>query len=117
MNVTSGLAYLPMPSVPIYSASKAALHSFTISLREQLKSLGIKVIEILPPVVDTNMPAKITGKGKVAKGKKMSVDTCVDAIISGLKKDQYEIRIGDNKLLYWVARLMPSVAQNILNKL
>ena len=47
MNVTSGLAYLPMPSVPIYSATKAALHSFSISLRAQLKSQGIEVFEIL----------------------------------------------------------------------
>ncbi len=117
MNVTSGLAYLPMPSVPIYSATKAALHSFTISLRAQLKGQGIEVFEILPPVVDTNMPQKLTGKGKVAKGKKMSVQKCVEAIINGLKSNRYEIRIGDNKLLYWVSRLMPNVAQNILNKL
>jgi len=117
MNVSSGLAYLPMPSVPIYSATKAALHSFSISLRVQLKSHGIEVFEILPPVVDTNMPQKLTGKGKIAKGKKMSVEKCVDAIIRGLKQNRYEIRIGDNKLLYWVSRLMPSVAQNILNKM
>ncbi len=117
MNVTSGLAYLPMPSVPIYSATKAALHSFSISLRAQLKSQGIEVFEILPPVVDTNMPKKFTGKGKVAKGKKMSVQKCVEVIINGLKSNRYEIRIGDNNLLYWVSRLMPNVAQNILNKL
>lgn len=117
MNVTSGLAYLPMPSVPIYSATKAALHSFSISLRVQLKSLGIEVFEIIPPVVDTNMSQKLTGEGKVAKGKKMSVEKCVEAIIKGLKRNRYEIRIGDNKLLYWVSRLIPSVAQNILNKL
>jgi short-subunit dehydrogenase involved in D-alanine esterification of teichoic acids len=117
MNVTSGLAYLPMPSVPIYSATKAALHSFSISLRVQLKPQGIEVFEILPPVVDTNMPQKLTGKGKVAKGKKMSVEKCIEAIIKGLKRNRYELRIGDNRLLYWVSRLMPAFAQNILNKL
>jgi uncharacterized oxidoreductase len=117
MNVTSGLAYLPMPSVPIYSATKAALHSFSISLRVQLKSQGIEVFEILPPVVDTNMPKKLTGQGKVAKGKKMTVEKCVEAIINGLNHNRYEIRIGDNKLLYWVSRLFPSFTQNILNKL
>lgn len=117
MNVTSGLAYLPMPSVPIYSATKAALHSFTVSLRAQLKSQGIEVFEILPPVVDTNMSQKLTGKGKVANGKKMSIQKCVEAIIKGLESNHIEIRIGDNKLLYWVSRLMPNVAQNILNKL
>jgi uncharacterized oxidoreductase len=115
VNVSSGLAYLPMPSVPIYSATKAALHSFSISLRVQLKPYAIEVFEVLPPVVDTNMPQKLTGSGK--SGKKMSVEKCVEAIIKGFKNNRYEIRVGDNKLLYWVSRLMPSYAQGILNKM
>ena len=49
MNVTSGLAFSPMASAPIYCATKAALHSFTLSLRHQLASTPIQVIEIIPP--------------------------------------------------------------------
>jgi uncharacterized oxidoreductase len=55
MNVSSGLAFVPMARMPIYCASKAALHSFTLSLREQLKPTGIRVTEIIPPAVKTNL--------------------------------------------------------------
>jgi uncharacterized oxidoreductase len=55
MNVSSGLAFVPLAHLPIYCASKAALHSFTLSLREQLKSSSIRVTEIIPPAVKTNL--------------------------------------------------------------
>ena len=53
INVTSGLALVPLVRAPIYSATKAALHSFTASLRHQLRSTKVEVIEMLPPAVDT----------------------------------------------------------------
>ena len=55
LNVSSGLAFVPLSGVPIYCATKAALHSFTMSLRHQLKSTSIEVIEIIPPAVRTNL--------------------------------------------------------------
>src|SRR5438132_3103306 len=55
MNVTSGLSFSPLANVPIYCATKAALHSFTLSLRHQLKETPIQVIEIIPPAVDTDL--------------------------------------------------------------
>jgi uncharacterized oxidoreductase len=57
MNVSSGLAFVPLASVPIYSATKAALHSFTMSLRYQLahEVPNIQVYEIVPPAVQTNL--------------------------------------------------------------
>ena len=55
VNVSSGLAFVPMSPMPIYCATKAALHSFTLSLRSQLKSQSIGVIEIIPPAVKTNL--------------------------------------------------------------
>jgi uncharacterized oxidoreductase len=55
MNVSSGLAFVPIARLPIYCATKAALHSFTLSLREQLKPTGITVTEIIPPAVKTNL--------------------------------------------------------------
>ncbi|MDW3682755.1 SDR family oxidoreductase [Cupriavidus sp. CV2] len=51
LNVSSGLAFSPMADVPVYCATKAAIHSFTLSLRHQLKATGIRVIEIAPPIV------------------------------------------------------------------
>lgn len=53
INVTSGLAYVPLPATPTYCATKAALHSFTDSLRVQLADSGVQVIELAPPAVRT----------------------------------------------------------------
>jgi uncharacterized oxidoreductase len=55
LNVTSGLAFSPLAATPVYSATKAALHSFTLSLRHQLSDTPITVIEVIPPAVDTDL--------------------------------------------------------------
>lgn len=52
---TSGLALTPLPSASNYSATKAAVHSFILTLREQIKDSGVKVLEILPPAVQTEL--------------------------------------------------------------
>lgn len=55
LNVTSGLAFVPRAYIPVYCATKAALHSYTMSLRHQLASTSIRVTEIIPPAVKTNL--------------------------------------------------------------
>src|SRR5579863_7083311 len=55
MNVSSGLAFMPMARTPTYCATKAALHSYTLSLRAQLQNTGIEVIELIPPYVATHL--------------------------------------------------------------
>lgn len=55
VNVTSGLAFLPLAATPTYSATKAALHSYTQSLRHQLRKTGVAVLELAPPAVQTDL--------------------------------------------------------------
>lgn len=88
LNVTSGLAFTPMAIAPIYSSTKAALHSFTMTLRLQLQSSSVEVIEIAPPAVNTDLG----GVGLHTFGE--PVDAFADGIFEGLKAGQAEIGYG-----------------------
>lgn len=88
INVTSALAFVPLAIAPIYSATKAALHSFTLSLRQQLIGSPIAVIEIIPPAVNTGLG----GKGLHTFG--VDVDEFTNAIVSQLESGQVEASYG-----------------------
>lgn len=64
VNVSSGLGFVPKESAPIYCASKAGFHIFSKSLRYQLEKTDIKLFDIIPPLVDTEM-TKGRGRGKI----------------------------------------------------
>jgi uncharacterized oxidoreductase len=88
VNVTSGLAFVPMTAVPIYCATKAALHSFTLSLRHQLAKTPIEVVEIVPPAVNTDLG----GPGLHTHG--VALEEFVDAAIEQLLAGSTEISYG-----------------------
>ena len=88
IQVTSGLAFVPMAMFPIYCATKAALHSFTLSLRHQLASTSVEVIEIAPPHVNTDLLAP----GANTAG--MPLDVFVDAAVAQLTEGKLEITYG-----------------------
>ena len=88
LNVTSGLAFSPLANTPVYSATKAALHSFTLSLRHQLADTAISVIEIIPPAVDTDLG----GKGLHTFG--ASLDEFADSVVEQLKNGSIEATFG-----------------------
>ncbi|SFD22804.1 SDR family oxidoreductase [Collimonas sp. OK412] len=93
INVTSGLAFAPMADVPVYCATKAAMHSFTLTLRHQLKATSVKVVEMAPPIVDTGLGGG-TRSGGVASQQMMSADEfAIDALIQ-LENDQDEVLVG-----------------------
>lgn len=58
LTVSSGLAFVPMVATPTYSATKAAIHSYSMAIREQLKGTSTQVIEIAPPYVQTELMSK-----------------------------------------------------------
>jgi len=64
VNVTSGLAYVPYAVMPVYCATKAALRSFTLSLRHQLRATAVRVIELSPPAVSTELHDYMGPKGR-----------------------------------------------------
>jgi uncharacterized oxidoreductase len=88
LNVTSGLAFSPLANVPVYSATKAALRSFTLSLRHQLADTSVSVIEIIPPAINTDLG----GKGLHTFG--APVEEFVDSVMEQLKKGSLEATFG-----------------------
>ena len=75
VNVTSGLAFVPLTATPTYSATKAALHSYTVSLREQLRG-KVEVVELIPPAVQTDLtPGQATREGY------MPLDDYIDEVM------------------------------------
>lgn len=88
VNVTSGLAFAPKADLGTYCATKAALHSYTLSLRHQLAPLGIRVVELAPPHVNTDLGTP----GVNAAG--VPLDTFADAAFAGLRDDHPEVTYG-----------------------
>ncbi|AFY48367.1 short-chain dehydrogenase, teichoic and lipoteichoic acid D-alanine esterification [Nostoc sp. PCC 7524] len=107
VNVSSGLGLVPKQSAPVYCGSKAGLHIATKALRWQLETTSIKVFEIIAPLVDTPM-TQGRGKGKI------SPDALVDEFWDNFTRDGYEMRIGKTKLLFFLQRWFPQVAEKIL---
>jgi len=88
INVTSGLSFVPLANVPVYCATKAALHSFTMSLRQQLSETPVTVIEVAPPAVDTDLG----GVGLHTFG--VPLDEFADAVFQRLPTGELEIAYG-----------------------
>ncbi len=93
INVSSGLGFVPIAVMPVYCATKAAVHSFTVSLRHQLKATPIKVFEIIPPTVDTELD-KGARERRGQKHMGIPPSEVAVAVMKALEKDEYEIAVG-----------------------
>jgi uncharacterized oxidoreductase len=111
INVSSGLAFVPLPAAPIYCATKAAMHSYTVSLRAQLAERGVEVIELMPPAVKTDL-APLPEEGV----KVITTDELVDATWKALAKGRLEIRPGQANGLRFMSRYAPAFIQKQLTK-
>jgi uncharacterized oxidoreductase len=91
INISSGLAFAPRVEMPVYCATKAAVRSFTLSLRRQLKGTGVRVIELAPPAVQTDLHDHMGPHGKQI-GMPL-VDFVVEAM-AGLDRGDDEFGVG-----------------------
>jgi uncharacterized oxidoreductase len=107
--VSSGLAYMPIASLGGYCASKAAVHFAAMAIRHQLADIKIRVVEVLPPVVDTDM-------SKNATIRKMSADTFARIFLEKYNKGEQVMNIGQSAGLEKFSRFLPKTAFKALNK-
>ena len=108
INVSSVVAYVPVKLVT-YSASKAALHSYTQSLRLALAGTPVKVFELFPPLVNTDMSREIGGENGVPPS------FIAEAVLEGLAHDTFEIRPGQTEEIYQLHRTSPQEALQLMN--
>jgi uncharacterized oxidoreductase len=100
VNVSSGLAYVPMAASPVYCATKAALHAWTLSLRRQLRESGIRVIELIPPYTATELGGAEKREWSRARGRvPMGLEAFIEETMRELATDADEIAIADAKRL------------------
>jgi uncharacterized oxidoreductase len=113
INISSGLCFVPIAAMPVYCATKSAIHSFSLSLRHQLRDTSIKVFEIIPPIVDTELDKGARGeRGQEDRG--IPPFRVAQATLKALENDEYEIAIGMAENLRMGARKNPDQTfQNI----
>jgi uncharacterized oxidoreductase len=91
INVTSGLAFIPLSRVAVYCATKAFMRSFTLSLRHLLKPKGIEVIEMIPPALNTDLGAK------GLHDEYPPVSDFIEAVFQQMKEGKTELTFGTSE--------------------
>lgn len=107
VNVTSGLAIAPNARSPLYCGTKAGLRSFTMALRAQLASTKVRVVEALPPVVETRMT-------EANPHRKMPAPECGRQIVAAMAADRKQANVGMTALLNAVYNLSPPIARRVM---
>src|SRR5438876_6376683 len=107
MNVSSGLAFVPLPISPVYCATKAGLHSFTESLRVQLKNTKVKVFELAPPATTQTELYGDFNFEDMKGASIMKVEDMVKVAVKGMQTDRFEIRPGQANQLKMMSRVAP----------
>jgi len=112
VQVSSALAFVPLVAAPIYSATKAAVHAFTIALREQLKHSSVQVVELIPPAVKTELHRGQTRR----QIDQMSLGEFTAKAMQGLDSGEDEIAVGLAKAARRFSRLMPQRLLKVVNR-
>ncbi|RXK86097.1 SDR family oxidoreductase [Filimonas effusa] len=107
VNVSSGIAFMAYSAAPVYSATKAGVRAYTQALRLQLEDTNVKVFEMIPPGVKTNLQRDWIKQPN--PGMMMSVDKMVAVAIDGLKKDKKELKPFLISVIKTASRIIPGV--------
>lgn len=110
VNVSSIAALAPNLKIATYSASKAALHSYTQSLRLALQDTGIKVFELMPPLVNTDFSASIGGKENGISPVEVAND-----LLKAFDDETFEIHVGQTAAIFELTKVSPLAALNAMN--
>lgn len=105
VNVSSGIAFMSYSSSPIYSATKAGVRAYTQALRLQLEDTNVKVFEMIPPGVSTNLQNDWAHQPNPRM--MMSVDKMVEVAIKGLLKDKKELKPTLISVIKLLSRMFP----------
>lgn len=114
INVSSGLAFIPMAFMPVYCATKAGLHSFSLSLRHQLRDTSVKVFELLPPMTDTELDGG-PREGQEREDRGAPPAEVAEATFAALAKDELEIAVGQAQFLRAGSRNDPDKTFQMIN--
>lgn len=115
VNISSGLGYLPIAVIPVYCATKAAVQSFGTSLRYQLRDTNVKVFDVAPPLVETELHEAGNVK-REQKLKGVSPERVAEETLRGIRKNKYEIAIGLAKVSRTASRTFPNLMFRLINK-
>ncbi|NIG55136.1 SDR family oxidoreductase [Chitinophaga sp. Cy-1792] len=110
VNVSSVAAFVPLLRVASYSATKAAVHSYTVALRAGLTGTGIRVFELMPPLVNTEFSKGIDGH------KGIPPQQVATEFMQALSEDKFEIRVANTEALYDLYRSSPADALHVINE-
>lgn len=110
VNISSIVAFAPNHKMSTYGASKAALHSYTQSLRLALaKNSNIKVFEVMPPLVNTEFSQAIGGANGIP------ASAVAEELMAAFESDQFELHIGKTAYIYELNRTSPADALLAMN--
>ena len=92
VNISSGLGFTPLAAVPVYSATKAGVHAFSMTLRHQLRETNVRVFEVAPPIVATELAG--TRQRPEEAEFTMTAEAVAKGIVDALRRDRYEVALG-----------------------
>ncbi|WP_295771041.1 SDR family NAD(P)-dependent oxidoreductase [uncultured Mucilaginibacter sp.] len=116
VNVSSGIAFMPFSVAPVYSASKAGVRAYTQALRLQLKGTSVKVFEMIPPGVKTNLQKNWVLPTDSNSSLTMEVDKMVKIAIKGMQQDKPELNPVLIGVIKWASRIVPGALINFGHK-